>query len=103
MVEIRFMLADLTVESFEPIAGTSFSMLEGTDKIELRLERVARVMESESARLKRVAFSLFFRGPVYLEQRIYRLTHHAFAEPLDLFLVPIGREADAFLYEAVFT
>jgi hypothetical protein len=97
------MLDTLTIESFEPHVGTSFWLHENGHKVELRLTRAARVMASEAARLKRTAFSLYFLGPLLLPQQIYRLTHDGFAEPLDLFLVPIGPDAGGFKYEAVFT
>lgn len=97
------MLDTLTIESFEPLVGTSFWLQNNAQKIELRLTKAARVMESEAARLKRTAFSLFFLGPVLLPQRIYRLTHDGFADPIDLFLVPLGQDAGGFNYEAVFT
>lgn len=98
------MLEDLTIESFQPLIGTSFWLTTADDrKIELRLTRAAKVMESEAARLKRTAFSIFFVAPVVLPQHIYRLTHEAFAEALDIFLVPIGKDANGFLHEAVFT
>ena len=71
--------------------------------MELRLTAAKKVMESEAARLKRTAFSLFFLAPLLVPQQIYRVTHDALPEPLDLFLVPIGREPNGFSYEAVFT
>jgi hypothetical protein len=97
------MLDTLTVESFEPLVGTSFWLHESGHKVELRLTRTARVMESEAARLKRAAFSLFFLTPVMLPQRIYHLTHEALSEPLDIFLVPVAKEGSAYTVEAVFT
>ena len=98
------MLEDLTIDSFQPLVGTAFWLTTGDNRrIELRLTRVAKVMESEAARLKRTAFSIFFLAPVILPQHIYRLTHDAFAEPLDMFLVPIGKDSGGFLHEAVFT
>jgi hypothetical protein len=97
------MLDQLTIESFEPHVGTSFWLRNNTQKVELRLTRAAPVMESEAARLHRTAFSLYFLGPVLLPQQIYQLTHDGFPEPLDLFLVPIGKGANGFNYEAVFT
>ena len=42
-------------------------------------------------------------APVLLPQQIYRLTHDGFAQPLDIFLVPVARDAGGFTYEAVFT
>jgi len=97
------MLDRLTIESFEPHVGTSFWLEAGGRRIELRLTRAATVMESEAARLNRTPFSLFFLVPVVLPQHIYRLSHDAFAEPLDLFLVPVAREPEGFTHEAVFT
>src|SRR5207244_9373670 len=82
------MLDKLTIESFEPHVGTSFWLRAENRKIELRLTRAAKVMESEAARLSRTPFSLFFRAPALLPQQIYRLTHEGFTEPLDIFLVP---------------
>lgn len=97
------MLDQLTIETFEPLVGTSFWIHEKGHKIELRLTRAARVMESEAARLKRTAFSLFFLTPILLPQQIYHLTHDAFAEPMGIFLVPVAKEGDAYTVEAVFT
>ena len=97
------MLDKLTIESFEPHVGTSFWLHAENRKIELRLTRAAKVMESEAARLARTPFSLFFLAPVLLPQQIYRLTHGGFAEPLDIFLVPVAKDAGGFTYEAVFT
>jgi len=97
------MLDTLTIESFEPLVGTSFWIHEKGHKIELRLTRTARVMESQAARLKRTAFSLFFLAPMMLPQQIYNVTHESFAEPLDIFLVPVAKEGDAYAVEAVFT
>ena len=51
-----------------------------------------------------VQFSIFFRGPrtPLLEQRIYHLQHEKLGE-FDLFVVPVGMEAEGVLYECVFT
>jgi hypothetical protein len=97
------MLDQLTIETFEPLVGTSFWIHEKGHRIELRLTRTAKVMASQAARLKRTAFSLFFIAPLMLPQQIYNVSHDAFAEPLDIFLVPLGKEGDAYAVEAVFT
>jgi hypothetical protein len=96
-------LESLTIDDFKPHVGSSFRVTEPA--VELRLERVAAVMESERARLKRQAFSLYFRGPAepLMPQRIYRLNHKSFSEPLEIFLVPVGRTSEGVEYEAVFT
>jgi len=95
----------LTMESFEPYTGTSFWVEFPTGgKVELRLVRVAKVMESAAARLPRHPFSLYFIGPksYRLEQQTYHLTHPE-REPIDIFLVPIGADAQTFQYEAAFS
>ena len=97
------MLDQLTIETFQPLVGSSFWIHVEGRKMELRLTRAKKVMESEAARLKRTPFSLFFLAPLLLQQQIFHLTHDAFAEPLDIFLVPIGQEPDGYSYEAVFT
>jgi len=101
------MLDTLTIESFEPLVGSSFWLFftddQGNHKVEMRLTAAAKVMESEAARLNRNPFSIFFLGPLHLPQSIYRLTHEAFSEPLDLFLVPVAREPNGYSFEAVFT
>lgn len=97
------MLDQLTIETFEPLVGTSFWIKVQGHRIELRLTRAARVMESQAARLKRTAFSLFFLTPILLPQQIYNVTHEALPEPLDIFLVPVAKEGEAYTVEAVFT
>ncbi len=95
----------LTIETFEPHVGTSFwAEFETGGKVELRLVRAAKVMESEAARLDRHPFSLFFVGPrsFLLQQHTYHLTHETIGA-LDLFLVPVGQDASTYQYEAVFT
>lgn len=97
------MLDRLIIDDFKPYVGTSFWIQDGERKIELRLTRAMNVMESEAARLPRIPFSLYFLAPIYLPQQIYRVTHDAIAEPLDIFLVPVAKEPNGYSIEAVFT
>ncbi len=97
------MLDQVTIDTFLPLTGTSFWLHHGERKIELRLTAAKKVMESEAARLQRTPFSLFFLAPLHFPQATYRVTHDAFTEPLDIFLVPVGKETNGFVYEAVFT
>lgn len=99
------MLDKLTMDTFEPHVGTSFfAEFPNGAKVELRLTGVGKVMESEAARLARQPFSLWFDGPrsFLLQQATYRLVHDTL-EPMEIFLVPVGAEANAYQYEAVFT
>jgi hypothetical protein len=52
---------------------------------------------------RREPFSLIFRGPAatFLPQKTYELKNGA-TEPVGIFLVPVGRDSEGFLYEAVF-
>ena len=52
----------------------------------------------------RTPFSLVFRSPpgAPMPQRIYRLQHEELGD-IELFLVPIGPDADGMCYEAVFS
>jgi len=101
--ELALQIAQLQAETFEPLVGSSFWVHAEGRKIELRLTGAKKVMESEAARLPRNPFSLFFLAPILLPQQIYHLTHDAFTEPLDIFLVPIGQEPNGYSCEAVFT
>lgn len=100
------MLDQLTFESMEPLVGTSFwAYPEEDHKVELRVVRVAKVMESEAARLKRAAFSVFMLGPqsYLIKQGTFAMTHESFAEPFHLFIVPVEKLPEGYLYEAIFT
>jgi hypothetical protein len=97
------MLERLTIDDFLPLVGSSFWLYTGDHKVELRLTKAKPVMESEAARLKRVAFSLYFLAPLLVPQGIHHLKHDALPEALDIFLVPIGQEPGGFTHEAVFT
>lgn len=98
------MLDQLTIDTFEPLVGGTFWVEFPTGgKVELRLVRAAKVMESEAARLNRHPFSLFFVGPksYLLPQQTYHLTNETLGA-LDIFLVPVGQREDVYDYEAVF-
>ena len=98
------MLEKLTFEEMNALVGTTFGVEIDGHSIDLTLARAGKVMESEAARLPRHPFSLFFTGPAapFLPQKTYRL-HHEQLGTLEIFLVPVGKFADGFQYEAVFT
>ncbi|HEY0780924.1 MAG TPA: hypothetical protein VGE98_00605 [Thermoanaerobaculia bacterium] len=98
------MLEDLTDASFRPHCGSRFHVaMGGQPDLDLELVEVVPYAPGGTAEAKRTPFSLYFRGPAssVLPQRIYRLQHAAMGA-LDLFLVPIRREGDTLVYEAVF-
>ena len=67
--------------------------------LDITLSEVSELRES--ARQER--FSLLFKGPgdPFLPQQLYRMRHEKLGA-FEIFLVPVGREQDDFLYEAVF-
>ena len=90
---------------FGPTVGTSFTV--GLDDdvpgVELLLDRLAEAPAAPGAPRSQ-PFTLTFLGPAgqHLPQRTYRL-HHATLGELDVFLVPVGPQADGrHQYEAVF-
>jgi len=96
-------LDKLTKESFEPIKGSMFTVQLGEDTtLLLQLKVVAGNGLKGAA--SREQFSLHFHGPATpaLVQRTYRLEHPQFGA-LEIFLVPIRKDADGMIYEAVFT
>jgi hypothetical protein len=97
------MLDKLTRETFEPLKSHRFQLSLG-DREPLALELAAVLGNGLQGAASREQFSLHFRGPHLpaLPQRIYRLEHGQLGT-LDIFLVPIARDASGMTYEAVFT
>lgn len=90
----------LAAQDFVQLTGTTFSVeRESAPLVNLELTRVdIRPSPPDQER-----FSLYFRGPLdtFLPQHLYRFSHAA-TGAFDLFIVPIGKDQDAFTYEAVF-
>ena len=100
------MLDQLTFDKAKELQGTSFwAYPEQDHKVELRVVEVAKVMESEAARLKRAAFSIYLLGPESypLKQGSFAMTHDAFPEPFYMFVTTIAQDGRGFVYEAIFT
>ena len=101
------MLDALTVDVFVPSVGEIF-MLDDEQAGRLELELIeARALDPDAPVADpdgtRTPFSLLFRGPgePALPQRIYRLEHDAHGA-LDIFIVPVARDATGVHYEAIF-
>ena len=97
------MLDKVTKDTFEPIKGDIFRLALGDDE-HVPLELAAVLGTGLQGLASREQFSLHFRGPSTpeLPQRIYRLQHSELGT-LEIFLVPIKRDAGGMTYEAVFT
>jgi hypothetical protein len=104
-------LADLTIDIAKTLEGTTFTVtLSDGRTLPMKLdaalsyERKQRRPARGAPPVKREPFTLFFLGPPdpILEQSMY--TFRGERESFEnLFIVPIGRDAEATEYEAVFT
>jgi hypothetical protein len=98
-------LDQLQLSSFQPLLGQRFGLhaeAEAATPLDLVLVEANALAHGDGR--PRTPFSLVFRGPAspVMPQRIYRLEHEALGI-LDLFLVPVGRDAQGVRYEAIFT
>lgn len=94
-------LEDVTLAMFEPLVGDTFALDAGAgEPLELVLTAATPAGEQPGGR---APFSLAFHGPrePLLPQSIYRLEHAALGA-LEIFVVPLGQDADATRYEAIF-
>jgi hypothetical protein len=94
------MLDRLTAADFEPLIGSAFAVDRAGGGAAAELVSVTPGRAGPGGR---VGFSLVFRAatPAAWGQGTYPLTHPRLGR-LDLFLVPVGREAGGLLLEAVF-
>ncbi len=96
-------LASLTLVDFMPAVGTEFTLHRPDGATEpLRLAEAHPVGAGSDA--KRAPFALLFRTAArgWVPQAIYALEHPALGR-LEIFLVPLGADAQGMRYEAVFT
>lgn len=96
------MLQDLTPASFEAHLGTPFRIHYGGESpLEAVLYEVRRHEQHPGPRNE--PFSAYFRSPLkpILPQSIYRLENETMGT-MEIFLVPIGPDAQGMRYEAVF-
>lgn len=97
-------LEELVLEHFADKVGEVFALTEpGLEPIPLSLMEAETVAARHWPAGMRKPFSLVFlaREQRVLPQRLYRLEHPAFGA-LEIFLVPIGRDADGVSYQATF-
>jgi hypothetical protein len=97
-------LAKLACSDFAPCVQQTFRVALDDASLDLELIAAEPLGSGAPAPDRRRPFSLTFRGPKapVLEQRIYRLDNAALGT-LEIFLVPIGRDAAGLRYEAIFT
>lgn len=96
-------LEDVTLETFAPRVGETFALDAGElGRVEVELAEATAGGPPREPEV-RDPFSLVFRGPVepVLEQRTYPIEHPS-TGVLEIFIVPIARDAQGTRYEAVF-
>jgi hypothetical protein len=93
----------LTFETFSPHLNSTFALGLGESSIELTLTQATKQPVRPFPGMMREPFSLIFRSgtPVVLPQRIYPFKHEEMGK-LDIFIVPIGRDPQGTVYQAVF-
>ena len=92
----------LTLEHFSGCVNETFTAALNEGEIEFVLVE-ARPLQVPMQNLIRAPFSLLFRNTaVFLfPQQIYQMRHPSLGE-VGIFLVPIAREREGFLYQATF-
>jgi uncharacterized protein DUF6916 len=100
-------LSEFTYDKLLTHVGSAFRIDFVERSVELSLVRVDHLREKHtSKKLFRDSFALVFNGPqdVMLPQGMYPMHHPVLGDPVQIFIVPIGKEDDgAYQYEAVFT
>lgn len=91
----------ITCEDFEALRGETASLESGARSLPLRVSAVQRL--GRNGPQARESFSVLFHAPAdaRLPQRIYPVRHPALGE-LELFLVPLGPDAQGLQLEAIF-
>jgi len=92
----------LTEAEFSKHVNTKFRVA-SEQPTELELTEVKGYLSKEHEEAGMERFSAFFHGPddPMLPQQVYTLEHDRMGA-FELFLVPIGKDANGFRYEAVF-
>jgi hypothetical protein len=93
----------LQTEAFGPRVGEAFDMDMGGATTPLTLVQVQPLTLHVGGPQRRAPFSLIFRSQsqIVFPQKTYRLTN-ATVGAIEVFLVPVGREAAGVVYQAVF-
>ncbi len=99
------MAEKLTEADFKRHLNTTFDVRVDAERtLPLELEEVQTFPALTHSRGDMERFSVYFRGPadVLIHQQICRL-EHAEMGALDIFIVPVERDATGIRYEAVFS
>ena len=92
-----------TYEGFAGHLHGSFTVEVGQSAVEMTLVQATRGKPREWEGLRKEPFSLIFKcaKPVILPQKMYPFERPGFGK-MDIFIVPVGRERDGIVYQAIF-
>ncbi|SDP33644.1 hypothetical protein [Phyllobacterium sp. OV277] len=93
----------VTLDFFARCVGEGFEIDMGNGSLVFTLTEARPLPERGFTGMRRSPFSLLFRSEskVLLPQKIYRLKNAALGI-LDIFLVPVARDKDGIIYQAIF-
>lgn len=97
------MMRLLSLEDFGRHLGESFAMSINQSDVAFTLVQATPLPANPQSLAMRAPFSLIFRNtsPVLFPQQTYTATHSAMGT-FGIFLVPVARDAEGFLYQAVY-
>ncbi len=105
MTETWFTSATMTLvlEDFTPYLAEAFALIGNEAAAPFFLRQATALPDRSGGLLPRPPFVLLFAATdsTVRGQGDYKLAHPALG-PTDIFLVPVGRDGDVILYEAVF-
>ena len=92
-----------TYEGFAGHLHGTFSVGVGEATVEMTLVQATKGKPRDLDGLRKEPFALVFKcaNPVILPQRTYPFERQGFGK-MDIFIVPVGRESDGVIYQAVF-
>jgi Domain of unknown function (DUF6916) len=93
----------MSYEAFASHVHESFSLSLGESSVDVTLVQAQKKPARVVAGLRAEPFTLYFKSQsqVVLPQRLYPMSNAGMGK-LSIFIVPIGREKDGVIYEAVF-
>lgn len=96
-------MPQMVLETFASVARETFDLNMGEASLPLTLVEVTPLPAHPFPGMIRPPFSLIFRNAsqVVLPQKLYTLKNARLGR-MDIFLVPVGRDREGVLYQAVF-
>jgi hypothetical protein len=93
----------MTLERLAGCLGQGFDVDLGTTSVAMTLSEARPLPQHSFAATMRQPFSLLFRSgsSIVLPQKIYRMTN-ATVGSIEIFIVPVARDREGIVYQAIF-